>query len=65
MSANTAETRKMRLKIFFLGGFIVAFLCVAIFLFISAYDNKNNLAISPIQNDKNHNLNQNKTEKWH
>ncbi len=65
MSANKAETRKTRLTIFFLGSFIVAFLCVAIFLFISAYDNKASLATSPIQNDGNQIPNQNKSEKWH
>ncbi len=61
MPANKAEIRKVRLTIFFVGSFIVAFLCTAIFLFISAYDNKDSLATSPIQNEEN----QNQTEKWH
>jgi hypothetical protein len=55
----------MRLTIFFVGSFIVAFLSAAIFLFISAYDNKDSLVTAPIQSDENHIPSQNKTEKWH
>lgn len=65
MSADKAEIRKMRLTIFFVGSFIVAFLCAAVFLFISAYDNKDKLMTAPIQNNENNISSQNKTEKWH
>lgn len=65
MSANQTETWKTRLTIFFIGSFIVAFLCATIFLFLSAYDNKESLVTAPIQNNNIDHPNQNKTEKWH
>ena len=66
MSIKKRETRKMRRKVFLIGGFIVAFLCAVIFLFISAQDvHKDKLVTAPFQSGENTTPSPNKTEKWH
>ena len=65
MPSNKAETNKMRWKVFFIGSFIVAFMCATIYLFISAYDDKGKMITAPIQNDNTAKAPQNSSEKWH
>ncbi|APJ04146.1 hypothetical protein [Silvanigrella aquatica] len=66
MSANHAETKQMRLKVFFIGSFIAAFVCAVIYLFVSAYDDKDKMLTEPLHSDDNKNMPvQNKSGKWH
>jgi len=65
LSENNACIRNMRLKVFFIGSFIVTFLGTCIYLFISAYDDKTSLATAPLQNNNANSSGQNKSEKWH
>lgn len=55
----------MRLKVFFIGSFVVAFLCATIYLFVSAYDDKTSLSTAPLQNDDINAPSPLKSEKWH
>ncbi len=65
MSENKADVSKMRLKVFFIGSFIVAFLGASIYLFISAYDDKASLATAPVINNDINAPAKNNSEKWH
>lgn len=65
MSNDKAEIRKMRLTVFFIGSFIVAFICATIFLFISAYDDKSSMTTAPLQDNVKKKYDQSSSEKWH